>query len=92
MPGERHLRPTCCRAMCTTLIRPCSGRLAFAKGKIPTPLGPIMIDWKASDSFLLSLTLPKGMGARVELPAKESSVGIFIRSNASEGNIDWCLQ
>ncbi len=57
----------------TALIRPHTGGLAAAKGKVPTPRGPIFIDWKNSDTFSLSLTLPEGMAARVELPMIGSS-------------------
>ncbi|RKX47265.1 MAG: alpha-L-rhamnosidase [Verrucomicrobia bacterium] len=61
----------------TARIRPSTGGLAFAKGKVPTPRGPIFIDWKNSDTFSLSLTLPKGMAARVELPMVGISSGVF---------------
>ncbi len=61
----------------TALIRPSTGGLAFAKGKVPTPRGPIFIDWGKSDTFTLSVTLPEGMGARVELPMVGTSSGVF---------------
>ena len=59
------------------LIRPNIGGLTAAKGKVPTPRGPIIVDWTYSDSFILSLTLPKGMSARVELPMVGDSLGVF---------------
>ena len=59
------------------LIRPNIGGLTAAKGKVPTPRGPIIVDWTYSDSFILSLTLPKGMSARVELPMVGNSLEVF---------------
>ena len=50
-----------------TIIRPCPGGLKFARGKVPTPRGPIEVDWKNDSTFTLSLTLPEGMTAKVEV-------------------------
>jgi alpha-L-rhamnosidase len=61
----------------TALIRPNIGGLTSAKGKVPTPRGAILIDWKNSDPFTFSLTLPKGMRARVELPMIGNSASVF---------------
>lgn len=58
-------------------VKPHPGALASARGKIPTPRGAILVDWKRAETFTLSLTLPKGMTARVELPAAENSRGVF---------------
>jgi hypothetical protein len=63
--GARPLAP----GWGSALIRPNPGDLQFAKGKLPTPRGPILIDWKRGAAFTLSLTLPPGTAARVELPA-----------------------
>ncbi len=57
----------------TAVIRPCPAGLKFARGKVPTPLGPVSIDWKNESSFQLQLALPDGMKARIELPATEGS-------------------
>ena len=87
MPGAQ-LRRICCRAIVLgvqalapgwtqALVKPHPGSLASASGKIPTPRGPILVDWKRGDTFTLSLTLPKGMTARVELPATDTSTGVF---------------
>jgi hypothetical protein len=62
--GARPLTP----GWGSALIRPHPGDLQFAKGKLPTPRGPILIDWKRGAAFTLSLTLPEGTTARVELP------------------------
>ena len=61
----------------TATIRPCPGDLMFARGKIPTSRGPIEIDWTSDGSFNLSLSLPEGMSAVVELPATQDSTGVY---------------
>jgi alpha-L-rhamnosidase len=53
--------------------------LNSASGKIPAPRGPIRIDWKVEDDFKLVLTIPEGMTAKVEVPARASSRGVFLR-------------
>lgn len=59
-------------------IRPHTGALKFAKGKIPTPRGPIEVGWENHSGFRMNLTLPPGMTARLELPATSASNGIVI--------------
>jgi alpha-L-rhamnosidase len=59
------------------LVRPNPGMLNFAEGKIPTPKGPIRVQWRRGKTFSLSLTLPAGMSAKVELPEIESASGVF---------------
>ncbi|MGN6553419.1 MAG: family 78 glycoside hydrolase catalytic domain [Verrucomicrobiota bacterium] len=51
------------------LIHPHPGNLKFAEGKISTPQGPVLVSWKNEGGFKLELVLPKGMTAKVELPA-----------------------
>ncbi len=71
--GARVLTPGWSRAT----IRPHPGTLTSAEGKIPTPRGPILIDWKNAATFSLTLTVPAGMTAQVELPAPAASRGVF---------------
>ena len=59
-------------------IRPNTGTLSFAKGKIPTPLGPIEVGWENKSSFQMRLELPVGMTAKLELPASPASRGVSI--------------
>jgi hypothetical protein len=59
-------------------IRPNTGGLTHAKGKVPTPLGPIMVQWENGNSFQMNLKIPDGMTARLELPASASSKGVLI--------------
>ena len=71
--GARPLAPGWGRAR----IRPTPGALTRAAGTIPTPRGPIQIAWAGGDRFSLTLTVPAGMTARVELPAPAGSRGVF---------------
>jgi hypothetical protein len=72
--GARVLAPGWSRAT----IRPHPGKLASAEGKIPTPRGPLLINWKNAATFTLTVALPAGTSARVELPASASSRGVFV--------------
>jgi alpha-L-rhamnosidase len=58
-------------------IIPHPGTLSSASGKIPTPRGPLFIDWKNTDAFRISISLPADMTARLELPAPQNSKGVF---------------
>jgi alpha-L-rhamnosidase len=71
--GAQPLAPGWKRAR----IVPRVGNLAFAKGKVPTPMGPVFVDWKNNKTFTLSLVLPKGMKAQVGLPMGGKSAGVF---------------
>jgi alpha-L-rhamnosidase len=59
-------------------IRPHTGTLTHAKGKIPTPRGPIEVAWENKTSFQMGLELPPGMTARIEVPASPGSKGVSI--------------
>jgi hypothetical protein len=71
--GVQAITPGWARAA----IRPYPGPLTSAAGKIPTPRGPIAIEWRRSPAFSLEVTLPPGMTARVTLPAPPSSRGVL---------------
>jgi alpha-L-rhamnosidase len=58
-------------------IRPSPGSLTHAAGRVPTPRGPIQIEWTSDASFRLALTLPSGVSAQVALPAPAGSRGVF---------------
>ena len=50
-------------------IAPSTGGLKEAKGRIPTPRGPVEIHWIQDAAFHLKVDLPEGMTARIELPS-----------------------
>jgi hypothetical protein len=88
--GARPLAPGWRRAA----IRPNPGLLKDAEGKVPTPLGPILVRWSQGDGFRLSLTLPPGMSARIELPARAGSSGVFLDGQPVRAHRDrqwWAL-
>jgi hypothetical protein len=58
-------------------IRPVLGQLSRASGTVPTPRGPVQIAWNGDAGFRLTLTVPPGMTARVDLPAPAGSRGVF---------------
>lgn len=79
----------------TALIRPSTGNLTFANGKVPTPLGPIKIDWKNGDTFELSLALPTGMTANLDVPSPDGASGVYIDGKkvvASKANGRWIVK
>jgi hypothetical protein len=63
------------------VIRPRTGGLTRARGKVPTPRGPILIDWRRGSTFQISVTLPDGMTAKVDLPAIENSSGVYVNDS-----------
>ncbi len=80
--GAQVLTPGWSRA----LIRPHPGELVSAEGKIPTPRGPILVQWTRSPGFKLSLTLPPTIAARLELPAGDNVRGAFIGDRPAAGH------
>jgi hypothetical protein len=82
----------------TAKIRPCTGELTFARGKVPTPQGPIEIDWtmdqQNDSSFKMSLKLPDGMTGQIDLPATEASTQVMVNGQAvaaTKTNARWIL-
>ena len=71
----------------TATISPRTGDLAFAKGKVPTPRGPILIDWKSGPGFVIDLVLPEGMGAKVDVPASQGSKEVFVNGTKAEAKL-----
>jgi hypothetical protein len=71
--GVRPIQPGWQKA----LIQPHPGNLKSASGRVPTPRGPVLVDWKNDSTFQISITIPRSMTARVELPASASSKGVF---------------
>lgn len=61
----------------TARIRPQPSGLNFAKGKVPTPHGPILIEWEQGDAFTLSLNTPPQIELQLELPFIEGSTTVL---------------
>lgn len=50
------------------LIAPQPGTLQWAKGKVPTPHGPVVVNFQNAEQFKLEIEVPKGATARLEYP------------------------
>lgn len=74
-------------------IRPHPGGVSHAKGKVPTPQGPVFVAWKTSPEFELSLVIPDGMTAMVEVPAEGKSSEVLVNGVAAKvlRNGDWWI-
>lgn len=78
----------------TAMIRPCTGGLKHARGRVPTSRGPIEIDWNNESTFKISVSIPEGMVARVEVPAANGTTGIFADGKpvaATKGGGRWIV-
>jgi hypothetical protein len=54
------------------LVWPRAGKLAWAKGKVPTVKGAVVVDWKQTPGeFRLAVEFPPGVTGRVGLPSQE---------------------
>jgi hypothetical protein len=61
----------------------------------PIPKGAILIDWKNEGSFTMTLTLPEGLPAKVELPAPAKSTQVLVNgqpAKAHKKNNRWVLE
>ena len=85
--GVQPLAPSWTRA----IVRPNPGTVKKADGKVPTPRGPILVRWENGKAFRLSLTLPPGMSAQVQLPADKDSKGVVVggKSVAAHRDGQW---
>ena len=91
VPGAQPLAPGWKRA----LIQPHPGPLEEASGKIPTELGPILMEWKDAGGFKLSLVPPPRMRAQVDIPARENSTDVAVNGKPVHAKYDgqwWTLE
>jgi hypothetical protein len=52
----------------TWTLRPQPGGVQWAQGEVPTPHGPIKVSWEQGSTFRLTVDVPAGTTARLELP------------------------
>ena len=89
--GAQPLTPSWRRA----LIQPHTGTLTSVEGQMPTPRGELSMGWKRDKNFTLTLTLPAGMTAKVELPALEGLSEVWVggaRVKAHREGQWWALE
>jgi hypothetical protein len=55
------------------LIAPRPGTLKSAEAKVPTPKGPVTVNFQNQARFLLEIEVPHGASARVSLPVRSGS-------------------
>jgi alpha-L-rhamnosidase len=55
------------------LVAPQPGTLQSATGKVPTPLGPVLVNVQNGDRFRLEVTLPAGATAQIALPRRNNA-------------------
>ncbi|MFC7335641.1 alpha-L-rhamnosidase C-terminal domain-containing protein [Haloferula chungangensis] len=67
----------------TVSIRPHTGSLQFARGKVPSPRGPVLIDWTNDRTFSLTVELPEGMSAQIDVPAAKATASVFVNGKAT---------
>jgi alpha-L-rhamnosidase len=59
-------------------VRPSTGSLTQASGKIPSPHGPLFVTWTNDKTFQMELTLPTSITAQLELPASPDSTQLLV--------------
>ncbi|QDU88906.1 Bacterial alpha-L-rhamnosidase [Pirellulimonas nuda] len=81
--GAEPLAPGWSRAR----IRPNPSGLEFARGVVPTPRGPVAIDWRLDRRFSMDLDLPDRMTAFVQVPNVTGAEGIFVNGSSAEAKL-----
>jgi len=67
-------------------IHPQPDSLAWVKGKVPTPLGSLLLQWDKGQNTL-KLTLPPGMTSQVQLPGLETK-RVFVNGKSVATHLD----
>jgi hypothetical protein len=64
-------------------IKPMPGDLDWARGVIPTPKGPIRVDWKRNEAaglFYLTVSAPGETKGTISIPISKSNVEVYVDS------------
>jgi len=63
----------------TWTVAPHPGTVSWAKGRLPTPHGPLDVSWsRGSGTFTLTLTVPAGTSGDVAVPADGAQVELTV--------------
>lgn len=68
--GVRALRPGWEEAA----IAPRTGTLQWCRCRVPTPHGPVEVDWRQGSVFNLKVSAPESIGLRLSLPAQPNPI------------------
>jgi alpha-L-rhamnosidase len=61
------------------LIEPQPGDLSWANGRVPTPYGPIEVEWeKQGNSFVLEFSVPNGTSGTVGVPFSKNTDSVML--------------
>lgn len=62
----------------TWSVTPRPGTVTWARGRVPTPRGPITVQWRTTPAFVLKVTAPQGTSGTVTLPAPDPGAGVYV--------------
>jgi alpha-L-rhamnosidase len=68
----------------TARISPRTSGLKHARGTIPTPRGTIDVAWMNHDAFEISVTLPQGIEANIDLPSMNTKDQVWVNDRMME--------
>lgn len=68
----------------TASVRPVTGGLMHASGTIPTPRGTIAVKWNNESSFLMTVKLPEGISAKIDVPAAKNSSTVTVNDKVAD--------
>jgi hypothetical protein len=72
----------------TWTVAPHPGPVAWARGSVPTPHGPLTVSWqRGSTAFTLRVTAPAGTRGRIVLPAHAGTTRITVNGAAVHGAV-----
>ncbi|GLY93224.1 alpha-L-rhamnosidase C-terminal domain-containing protein [Actinoplanes sp. NBRC 103695] len=62
----------------TWSVTPRSGTVTWARGRVPTPHGPITVQWRTTPEFVLTVTAPQGTSGTVTLPTPPPGARVHV--------------
>jgi hypothetical protein len=68
-------------------IRPDLAGLDWARGSVPTPYGPIHVDYKSSHGFDATIDIPSGIDATVSMPACNGQNSVTLNGTGVTGQL-----
>lgn len=70
----------------TWLIEPQTGDLSWAEGTVPTPFGPIQVEWRrTAQGMHLEINVPEGTSGTVGVPAQGASYLLTVNGKPLKG-------